>query len=851
MTTIMQDVRYALRQLRKTPGFTLTAILTLALGIGANSAIFTLVNAVLLSDLPVSDPKALVRIGDKRSCCVGKGIRDDGDNGLFSTDTFDRFRSATPEFSELAAMEAGYEYRPLTARRDGGPQSQGNQEQARSVMAEFVSGNYFRMFGLQPAAGRLMNDADDREGAPITAMMSYRTWENTYHFDPSVIGSIFWVNTKPVTVIGITPKAFFGDRLRSSPPEFYLPLRSESEVRSTTYERDPETNYLWMIGRVKPGVSRALLQEKLSQHLRQIFATQPMYSTQDKKPVLDRQHVVLTDGGEGVPDMQQSYGTRLKLLLWISGLVLVIACANIANLLLARGMARKAEMAARAALGASRIRVLRQLLTESLVLAAFSGIASIAVSYAGAHLLLHMAFPGGQPVPVGADPSLSVLAFALLLSLITAVVFGIAPAWIAAGAQPADILRTGSRTTTGGASLLQRSLVVAQAGLSLVLLVAAGLFARSLANLEHSDMKLDPTNRYVIHFDPQTAGYSPSQIEALYRNIENQFHAVPGILKVGISSYAPMEDNNNGTGVQIQGKPDENKGSTVVKVTPEYFDSVGTHVVMGRGVGVQDVYGASAVGVVNQAFVRTFFKPGENPIGHRFGSPGPTSSGDFLIVGVVEDTVYQSVEWKNHEMYFTPITQRAPSDDGPLEQDTSFYASTIVLSTSHPMPEMESIARRTLSSINPNLAVVRFQTFTDQIADNFVEERMISRLMLLFAGLALLLATIGLYGVTSYTVARRTSEIGIRMALGAKRGDVVLMILRSALTQTLIGLAIGVPVAFYSVRFVKSQLYELTSVEPVSLIAAACTLLLAALVAGWLPGRRAASIDPARALRSE
>ena len=622
-------------------------------------------------------------------------------------------------------------------------------------------------------------------------------------------------------------------------------------VRGTTYERDPETTYLWMIGRVKPGVSRDLLQQKLSQQLRQIFATQHMYSTQANKTLLERQHVILTDGGEGVPDMQQSYGTRLKLLLWISGLVLVIACANIANLLLARGMARKSEMAARAALGASRSRVLRQLLTESLVLAALSGAASVAVSYAGAHLLLRMAFPGGQAVPIAAEPSLAVIGFALLLSLVTAVLFGIAPAWIAAGAQPADILRSGTRTTTGGASLLQRSLVVAQTGLSLVLLVGAGLFARSLGNLEHSDMKLDPTNRYIVHFDPQTAGYSPSQIEALYRNIENQFHAVPGVLKVGISSYAPMEDNNNGGGVQIQGKPQVDKGATVVKVTPEYFDSVGTHVLTGRGVGVQDVYGAPSIGVVNQAFVRTFFNPGENPIGRRFGSPGPKSSGDFLIVGVVEDTVYQSVEWKNHEMYFTPITQRPPSADGPLEEDTSFYASTIVVSTSHPVPEMESIARRTLSSINPNLAVVRFQTFSAQIADNFVEERMISRLMLIFGGLALLLATIGLYGVTSYTVARRTSEIGIRMALGAKRGDVVLMVLRSAITQTLIGLAIGVPTAFYCVRFVKSQLYELTTLDPAALAIAALTLLLAALIAGWLPGRRAASIDPARALRSE
>jgi macrolide transport system ATP-binding/permease protein len=845
MEMILQDVQYALRQLRKTPGFTITAVLTLALGIGVNAAIFTLVNAVLLKDLPVTDPKMLVRLGDKRQCCVGKGVSGEGDNGFFSTDTYDRFRQSNPEFVDLAAMEAGYEYRPLTVRRDGA------EEQARSTMAEFVSGNYFRMFGLQPAAGRLMTDADDTQGALITALMSYETWTNTYNRDPSLVGSTFWVNTKPVTIIGITPKGFYGDRLRTSPPEFYLPLRSESEVRGTSYERDPDTAYLWVIGRLKPGVSRAQLQEKLSLQLRQIFSVSEMYSSKENKPLLARQHVVLTDGGEGVLDMQESYGDHLKLLMWISGLVLLIACANVANLLLVRGMGRKAEMAVRTAIGASRGRIVRQLFTESLVLAAISGVAALAVSYAGAHFLLRMAFPGQQLVPISTEPSLTVLGFALLLSLLTAVLFGIAPTWIAAGAQPADVLRGGARNTSGGASLLQRGLVMVQAGLSLVLLVGAGLFAQSLGNLEHSDMKLNPTNRYVVHFDPQTAGYTPPQTEELYRNISNRLHEIPGVMKVGISSYSPMEDNNAGNGVQIQGQPDQNKGASEVKVTAEYFDSVGTRVVMGRGIGIQDTFGAPAVAVVNQAFLRTFLKPGENPIGRRFGSPGPVSSGDFQIVGVVEDTVYETVRWKNHEMYFPSIAQRTPSDKSPLESDTSLYASTIVIATSHPVPEMESVTRRTLSSINPNLAVVKFQTFSAQIADQFVEERMLSRLMMLFGCLAVLLATIGLYGVTSYSVARRTSEIGIRMALGAERSKVVAMILRSAMTQTLIGLAFGIPTAYYCVRFVKSQLYELTNVNLAALFVAVFILLAAALVAGWVPGRRAASIDPAQALRTE
>lgn len=843
MTTLLHDIQYALRQLRKTPAFTVTAILTLALGIGANAAIFTLVNAVLLKDLPVANPRTLVRFGETFQCCVGTGSNNEGDNALFSTEAYKRFRKDNPEFADLAAMEAGYEWRSLTVRRDGG------QEQARSTRAEFVSGNYFRTFGLEPAAGRLITDADDREGAPITALISYDTWVNAYNRDPSVIGSTFWINTRPATVIGVTPKGFYGDRLRAAPPQFYLPLSLESLVRGTIYEHDPNTRYLWIIGRLNSGVARAPLQQKLTSQIQQILATTSNFSAQKDKPLLARQHVVLTDGGQGIEDMQRNYGTNLKLLLWISGLVLLIACANIANLLLVRGMARAAEMAVRTAMGASRTRIVRQLLTESMILALFSGAAALAVSYAGAHFLLHMAFLG-ESTPISASPSPAVFGFALLLSLVTAILFGIAPALIAANTQPADVLRSGSRSTVGGASLLQRTLVIAQAGLSLVLLVGASLFVKSLGNLEHFDMKLDPTNRYIVHFDPQTAGYTPSQVEALYRTIQNQLHAVPGVVKVGISSYSPMEDNNNGREFQIQGKS-EVKGATYVKATSEYFDSVGTRVVMGRGIGIQDNSTSPAVAVVNRAFVKTFFNPGENPVGHRFGYPGPARSGDFEIVGVVEDTVYESVRWDNHEMAFFPIAQRAPSEKGPVDDDVDFFASTIVIQTSHPMPEMESIARRTLSSINPNLAVVKFQPFSAQIADQFVQERMLSRLMLLFAGLALLLATLGLYGVTSYSVARRTSEIGLRMALGAARRNVVTMILRSAFLQTVVGLLIGIPIALYCVRYVRSQLYNVTSVDLAAILIPAATLLVAALAAGWLPGHRAASIDPARALRSE
>jgi macrolide transport system ATP-binding/permease protein len=524
--------------------------------------------------------------------------------------------------------------------------------------------------------------------------------------------------------------------------------------------------------------------------------------------------------------------SNLHLLQWIAGLVLLIACANIANLLLVRAMARKAEMSLRTALGAARFRIARQLLTESVVLAAIGGIAALAVSYGGAELLLKLAFPSSDDVPIHPTPSLTVLGFAIALSLVTGVLFGVAPAYLSARERPADALRTGSRTTAGGTSVLQRALVVMQAALSLVLLVGAGMFAQSLSKLEHFDMKLDVANRYIIHFDPQSAGYSQAQLSALYRTIEDHFHQIPGMARVGLSTYTPMESYNDNTSVQIQGQPNPHKSSSYVWANSEYFDSVGTHVVMGRGFGPQDSPTAPAVAVVNQVFVKTFFGQGENPIGAHLG--GPDSPGDFTIVGVVEDTTYGGVGWKDHSMFFMRLLQQPAGDKKPADY---VFARAIVLETARPMDNMEALSRQTLSSINPNLSVVKFQTFSSQIGEQFTHARMLSRLMTLFGALALLLAAVGLYGVTAYGLARRTSEIGIRMALGAERSGVVAMILRTALLQTVIGLAIGVPVAFYGVTLVKSQLYEMTTVSGGALAVAVGTSLAAACVAGLIPAR--------------
>jgi macrolide transport system ATP-binding/permease protein len=850
MAVLVQDVIYAFRQLRKTPGFTVTVLLTLALGIGANSAIFTLVNAILLHNLPVVDPNTLVRIGDKDDCCVNGGWNDNGDYSLFSTDTYYMFKKNLPEFEELAAMESGYAWRPITVRR-AGPQTV-----AKSVMGTFVSGNYFRVFGLPPAAGRLFSDTDDQKGAPVTAVMSYDAWQQDYAGDPSVVGSVFYINTKPATVIGVAAKGFYGDRIDTNPPKYFLPMNSMDPVIGAPYFTNPDSQWAYIIGRVKPGTSRGALQAKASALLKQQFAPLKTFTDQRARKVLPRTHVVLTPGGGGIQNMQDDYKDHLKLLQWIAALVLLIACANIANLLLVRGMSRRAELSIRSALGAQRSRIVRQLLTESVLVSGMGGLLGLAVSYVGAHALLALAFPNQHNMPISASPSPLVIGFAIVLSLVTGILFGLAPALMAARAQPAEALRSNARTTAHGASLLQRALVILQAALSLVLLVAAGLFAQSLNKAENVDMKLEATNRYIAHINPQAAGYKNTEVEPLYQTIVDRFHAIPGVLKVGLATYTPMESNNWGSGVKIQGEPDLNKGASWVKGTAEYFDSVGTRVVIGRSFTWQDTLHGAPVAVVNQEFVKQFFGK-RNPIGHHFGFSGPTQTGmdgAHEIVGVVEDTTYTSVYWKDHAMYFLPLTQRAGSANDPndsLDKDQSMYAGAIVIQTAHPIAGFEKVVGDTLSSINPNLTIVKFQTFQQQIDDRFIDERLIARLTSLFGLLALLLAAIGLYGVTAYTVARRTPEIGIRMALGAARSRVIGTVMRGAMLQTVAGLAIGVPVAIFCVRYVKSQLYEITSVNVPVMSIAIGVLALAAAVAGIIPARRAASIDPVRALRIE
>src|SRR5208283_3965075 len=719
----MHDIRIALRQLRKSPGFALTVILTIALGIGANTAIFTLVHAVLMKSLPVVDPKTLYRVGDKDDCCVNGGFEnDDGDFDLFSYELYRQFRDTTPEFEQLAAMQSGGG--EMTVRRGSEP--------AKSERSEYVSGNYFTTFGIGAFAGRMLTPGDDTPGAAPATVMSYWAWQSDYGSDPSVVGSTLYIQGQPVTIVGIAPPGFFGDRIRSRPPALWIPLALEPVIeRENTNLHVPESNWLFVIGRLKPGVAVGPLQEKVSNNLRLWLGTQPAYTQNGGSTIIPRQHVIITAAGGGIQQLQQRTSKGLYLLMTLSGLVLLVACANVANLLLARGTTRKAETSIRMALGAARSRLVRRMLTESVLLACLGGLAGLGVAYAGTRTILSLAFPNSPHVPIEASPSLPVLGFAFLLSLITGIVFGIVPAWITSHSDLAEALRGVNRSTRDRASLPQRSLIVFQAALSLGLLMSAGLLTKSLRNLEHQDFGIQTTNRYVVHLDPAGAGYTPEKLPALYQALQQRFGALPGVQSVGLALYSTLEGNNWGEGIRVEGRPEpgptENNNSSWDRVSPKFFETVGQPVIRGRAFNDADTATSQMVAVVNQAFVKKFF-PNEDPIGRHFGIFDHKYVGAFEIVGVVADAKYNSPQQEVRPMYFRPLTQQLRVTDANyvMAEGRSLYINSVTLNFRGRPQNVDAMVRRTLADIDPNLTVTDLRSLDEQVSANLSHERLVA-----------------------------------------------------------------------------------------------------------------------------
>jgi predicted permease len=845
----MNDLKFALRQFQKSPGFAATVILTISLGIGANTAIFTLVHAVLLQSLPVSHPASLYRIGDLDDCCVDGGYENDnGDFDLFSYDLYRHFQDTTPEFEQLAAFESGQNLMNVRVGHTA----------AKAERTEYVSGNYFSTFGLGAYAGRLLQPSDDVPGAAPVAVLSYAGWRASHAGDRNVIGSTFFVQSHPLTIVGIAPPGFFGDRINDSPPALWIPLNAEPILEGeTSILKQAGSNWLYVLGRLKPGVSTVGLQSKISAILRQWLATQALYTTNGNDKEIPKQHVVVTPAGGGIQNLQQEAGDGLHLLTWISALVLLVACANIANLLLARGTGRRAEISIRTALGAARSLLIRQMLMESVILAVAGGVIGIAIAYLGARTILNLAFPDATQLPIHASPSPVVLGFAFLLSLITGIVFGIVPAWISSHSDPAEALRGLNRSTGDRAHLPQKTLIVLQAAVSLVLLVGAGLMTKTLRNLEQQNFGIVTANRYVIHIDPMGAGYNVNTIAAFNQRLEQEFSALPGIKSVGIALYSTLEGNNWGEGVYVQGHPapgpGEHNGSSWDRVSPHFFETIGQPVLRGRGLTEQDTATSQSVAVVNQAFVKKFF-PKEDPIGRHFGNMDQKYAGDYEIVGIVADAKYNNPRGEFRPMYFRPLTQfnqTFKEQQMAIAESRSLFPNSITVQFVGDAAALESMARRTLANINPDLTMVTFKSLDYQVADNFNGERLIARLTGLFGLLALALAAVGLYGITAYSVARRTGEIGVRMALGANRINVVIMVLRTALMLVGVGLALGIPIALLGGRLMRSQLYGVRVYDPLTLFMGVVALGASAAVAGFIPARRAASIEPMKALRIE
>jgi predicted permease len=844
--SLAQDIRYGARQLLRAPGFTMVAVLTLALGIGANTAIFTLVHAVLLQSLPVANPKLLYRIGDGDNCCSGNGLQ--GTWNYFSYALYQHLDKNTPQFEQIAAFSTfAFSINVQTA----------SATLPQTAEGKFVSGNYFSTFGIEPHAGRLIGLSDDMPEAPAVAVMSYHMWQQRYASDPSIIGSALTINGVPVTLVGIAPPGFFGEQLGVNPPDVWIPLHQEPAFSGANPKLNQKRmNWLYLIGRLKPSVSPAALQSQLTLELQNWLRTEGDLSPRDLAK-LSKQKLILGPGRAGITHFQRSAKDGLYLLSIASLVVLLIACANLANLLLARSTARHHQTALRLSLGASRRRLIRAVLTESVLLSLIGGVAGLLVAYAGTKATLLVAFRGASYIPIATSPSLAILGFALLLSFITGIIFGVAPAWSSTHVDPAEGLRGNSRNTTTQTTLPQKILVIVQAALSTVLLVVAGLVTQSLRNLENADLGFQSDGRIIVSMNPMMAGYQPEQLPALYEQIQERLDGIPGVRSSSVSLYAPQSGCCWNGGISIAGRSDEwikDANTTWLRVSPRYFETIGSQVLRGRPITADDTPTSQHVAVVDESFARRFF-PNEDPIGKHFGgnTGAPGHDSDYEIVGVIKDTNYIGVTNKQDPMFFLPLVQTIQFSS-PIYtrwENESTYAQSIELSVVNPPESFEKSIRQALASINPNLSALDIVTYSEQVARNFNQQRLVSRLTAVFSLLALLLASVGLYGVTSYNVTRRTNEIGVRIALGATRSNVVGMVLRAAFTQIGIGTAIGIPLAILCDIYLAHQLYGIGRFSPLALGGAILILSLCALIAGFIPARRAASIDPMEALRIE
>jgi predicted permease len=852
MRDLLANFRYAARQFRLAPIFTATAILTLALGIGGTTAIFTLIHAVMLRSLPVTDPSRLYRIGEGDDCCVEGGPQDRW--GLFSYALTQRLAAESPEFEEIATFQAGRGR--LSVRR------QGVDTAPRPLRSEYVSGDYFSTLGVGAFGGRMFTATDDTPASAPVAVISHRAWQTIYASDPAVVGANFSVDSHPFTVIGVAPPGFFGETLEGDPPDIWIPLQQEPVIDGENQLlRHDFSAWLRMIGRIKPGATIHGMGPRLTGDLRrwmQYDAGYPAVWMPDLIQALPKQFINVIPAGAGVAVMKEEYGRSLQILLSVCGMVLLIACANVANLLLARAVARRSQTAVRLAIGATPRQIITQALTESILLSLFGGIAGLVVAIAAARLLLSLFFHSSTFLPISTMPSFAVLGFAFALALLTGIIFGAAPAWFATRTDPADALRGTGRGNTDKSSFARKALLIAQATLSVVLVAGATMLGRSLNKLEHQDFGFKIPGRVVVQLHNPPAGHTVPQLAAMYRELEESLDRLPGVQGSGLALYNPLTDNW-GELIFVSGhlaaKLNEESGSSWDRVSADYLQNFGIPVLRGRGFTRADNETTASVAVVNQAFVKRFFKNGEDPIDQHFGLDVPELDKTFRIVGVVGDAKFAGFQLDKpaRPMFFVPLAQTADYQNDLMKSIDlrSHFIGAIMLVTNTPTGTLEPLLTQTLSGIDPNMTITSVLTMQQQVDLSFDQERATASLAGLFGIVALVLAAIGLYGVTAYSVAQRTNEIGIRMVLGADRVKVVGLVLQGAFKRVLVGLILGLPLAVGAGRLLSAQLYGVASWDPVALAIATVSLAICSFVAAIIPANRAASIQPMNALRTE
>jgi predicted permease len=831
LESFFHDAAYGARALLRSPAVTLVALLSLALGIGANTAIFSLLNAVMLRSLPVKEPAQLVLLGKGDTT----GITDDfARTNLYSYPFYRRMQQKNEVFSDTAAffsfLRGGHGF--VEGRADSEPMS-----------VQLVSGTYFQTLGVGALIGRTLNDADDSsEGDHPVAVISYAWWKRSLAQDPNVLNRKLKLGATIYNIIGVAPPEFFGTKVGEA-PDMWIPL-SMAKAIPPNYDgyKDNFSESLLIMGRLKPGVSLAQATSNVNLLFRQILIGFPDAKlTQENLQKLDRARVPLTSMSAGLSELRHQFSKPLQILMAVVALVLLIACANIANLLLARSTARARELAVRQALGARRVRLVRQLLTESLILALSGGALGVAFASIANRLLLHMISGGPETIPLDVSIDLRLLAFTFAVTVATAILFGTIPAIRATNIQLTDALKDGRGPQAAGArNPLARALVVSQVALSLVLMVGAGLFLRSLVNLNDIDTGFNKENVLRLEIDSGSAGYTagePREV-ALNQQIEERVSALPNVKAASFSAFTFHEGSWNSKvlvpGVSI-GKDLNVKHNVVGN---GYFATMQIPLLAGRTFSTSDTSSSQRVSIISEHLAKTLFPTG-NPIGRHYGPDVDEPENQVTVIGVAKDVKFDTLMEEPVNLDYVPYTQH-PWGFGDFEvRYTGGFAP------------IATAVQQTIRSIDRSLPVTGVTTLDEQVARTLTDQRLVAQLSTFFGLLAVFLSSIGIYGVMSFVVSRRTNEIGIRMALGAARAHVRWIVLREILLLVVIGVAIGIPAALACDRFVANMLFGVRSTDPSSLLTAVTLLLTVAVIAGYLPARRASRVDPMEALRYE